>query len=827
MTNINIALGLKEGDYCMQAEHIAESNLIAVITTKKKYLYFMSISSKYLDIGERKIVKRIPIPKGVENKKMKYVEQKDFIFFYGDSPQIDIFDLKKETFLKTSVCKALESRRGIITALSVSQCQNYMVCTDECGDLQLWAISSKGLEALYANNISTCPLIGCQFLMNSYRNDISEAVCLGLDNVLYIVGFDKQAKHNFRVTLSNKLYLGKTEELTYAEYKSLKLSSTNDLKTSFAGKWLYISGLEVIRTKEGSLLSSRHPLLYKIKEEMPLNDLVAFEKFSSKGLEGFDSSKLTFETKADLYYSTTRFLVNYNLGTLQCRSVVQLDQIFKDSIVQSVRQIKIDRRDKHSVIFLSVSCFQSGNQIAVVLCDKTGRYLGSWVKPKSNIVAYQDGKMAILSESLAELTLGKLLVNETESNPISIETSHSIKFAETISRIDLCRGGGEIIAHCRARECIYKINTASVRDGEMIEITSTTISMKLLKYEYAREIFQSPTGTEPWDYGVLTNQRLLLLKHTLEPWSQIDLEGHLTSIKYIGSFASVMVFEDNSFVYYFDARASSSLVKMFYADDQNERLLTLMPDRAVMAKCFLDDKDKEVKLEIQQRHCLNTELLLIPHIFYSQTVQPKVLECLLGIFWESTFSLSFLTTWAKKATSKLDLEIILKYGGIDLCFTDIEEKWLLLDHEAKGFLRSLARDYLCSTTNGTLELADLFAKIKIQPMSDVLKTQLLLKVNKLVSVQIIPSLETSSIISTLNSLANSDLKRHRLLKKREVAFGSDSYRYTKITRIFDSRLSTAVGLINPKELPSFFGYSKPRVNTLIQEASDEEVLWTH
>ena len=48
-----------------------------------------------------------------------------------------------------------------------------------------------------------------------------------------------------------------------------------------------------------------------------------------------------------------------------------------------------------------------------------------------------------------------------------------------------------------------------------------------------------------------------------------------------------------------------------------------------------------------------------------------------------------------------------------------------------------------------------------------------------------------------------------------------------MTRLADSRLAATLGLINTKDLASYFGFSKPKLSQAAAELSDEEVEHSH
>jgi len=783
--NLNYILGLREGDLVDTVEYISEANILAIMTERRKYVYFLYLFSKYSEpYSEKKMLKKISLPSKSENRKMFYVSHWNFIFFYGNSSQINIFDLKKESFIKNTITKGMENRKAIITSLSVSQCQNFMICTDEIGDLQLWSISSKGLEAIYANNISKKPLISCQFLMNSYTNDITSAVCLGLDNILYMISFERLAKNNYRVSLDNKIYLGKTEDINFAEYEYLNLDGQNDLKASFATKWVHVSSLEIVRTKDNTLISTRKPLLYKLVEDNPLEDLVFFERFTLNGtMARFKHEKSTFEVSSELYFATVQGVIVYNMASLQMKQALSFDSLFKDDStkVTKVKKVHVIKRTKRvdfmcilktntsSTYFLLASFDKAYKPVEIIMQEKIREYG----------VDNEGLNLTLVDDSLRAVSFYSLKNTENDAVVGGITKIHTVVFGENINRIKVHEG--YLIVFSRVREHVFKVHPTELPESGEYNPTPETMQVNLGRGEIVREIKVNSAVSEspiihPWTYLLVTNIRLLFLGESMEILASSPQDLDITHLRFAGFFEENLIFQDRRFVYYFDPRVHNpSLQKILSLDSSNEKLVSMLPDRLLVAKTTLDDKDKYIKVEINQRHCFNSELLLSSIVCGSNEVSVEALENLISIFWESDFSEDFLQRWAKVANDKTSLEIIKKYGGIDALYQQKARAVARMSPETKEFLQYYLKEYLMKTNSGSIEVNYLANNSKTYFMSELVQHNFQKKVEDAKALGLLPAdIELGKIKEYLSRYDT--IRKPKKLHKQEVAFGQDAYR---------------------------------------------------
>lgn len=415
-------LGLKD-DYCLQAVYVPDVNMMAVMTAKRKYLHFAYLHDKY-DSSEKRPSKKIALSKKMDGKRMLFVDDKQFIFFYGDSSNIHAFDLKRETFMKNSVCKALDSRRSVITSVSLSQCQSFIICTDELGDLQLWMISGNGLEAIYANNICSTALVSCQFMMNSFKNDITEAVCLGIDGTMYVISFEKISKHNYRVSLSNKILISQTAEIIIDEYKATNLDM--DVKSSLSAKWCHISTADIVRSAEGKLIATQISHLYHLKEETPIHDFVYFPKFSHSGIKCFDSSKSTFEVQSDLIFCTKRNLNVFNCSSLLIKTIANFE-----TEITLVKRLIVERSEKHTLVLMAATFANSAHNIMAFTFDnKTAKLLTSTTLEKfKDFAIHTDNTVYLLDDSLSTVSRATLSTCSSGQAKLTFTISKTLKVA--------------------------------------------------------------------------------------------------------------------------------------------------------------------------------------------------------------------------------------------------------------------------------------------------------------------------------------------------------------------------------------------------------------
>ena len=105
-------------------------------------------------------------------------------------------------------------------------------------------------------------------------------------------------------------------------------------------------------------------------------------------------------------------------------------------------------------------------------------------------------------------------------------------------------------------------------------------------------------------------------------------------------------------------------------------------------------------------------------------------------------------------------------------------------------------------------------------MSELIRNTFENRIEALIKSKLLPADIEADGLTDLISKFDEYRKSSKRLKKIEVAFGEDAY------RLIDPRLELDLGNINPKDLTSYLGFVKPKMNTgafkLKEEESDEE-----
>lgn len=317
---------------------------------------------------------------------------------------------------------------------------------------------------------------------------------------------------------------------------------------------------------------------------------------------------------------------------------------------------------------------------------------------------------------------------------------------------------------------------ADVYDGQVYAADGDACKLAMRRGEHVKDLLTRVDMIDDGQIVVLTNLRIMKVSRHAKVVAEGEYVADGGSLKLVGTFGACLLLQDKDYVYYcasFDGQLN--LRRLFAADSINERLVSLLPDRAVMAHSVLDDKDKEVKLDIMQRHCYSTELLLLPYAYGLERLTGKEIESLVSIFWDSSFSEIFLKKYASKANSKVDMEFVYRYGGIDYCFEQQIYRLKELPSEVLDFLKVHAKEFLNNAGFNSEPVTEIASKYRLQVNSESIRQNIEWRLKVLSDLSLIPA--SCSIKEADEILKSSgEIKRNRILKKKEVAFGSDTYK---------------------------------------------------
>lgn len=405
---------------------------MGLICKKRKQLILVYICNKYSEtFNEKKMVKKFSLPKQFEANKVLYVEECSFLVFYGNSPQFTIFDLRKECFLKSGgLAKPDSTRQANLTSISLSQQHQMLMIGDELGDLQIWVASTRGLEFKCCCNISSKCILNCCFLMNNFKNETSDGVCLGLDNQLYLIEFKETEKEGTKMILANKFDLGTTDDISLKEL-DMQVQDAPEIKSAFSEKLFQVKSMTAVRSAEGKIITTMSNQLFKISEDLPIHDHVFFPKFDFKNvIASYRIEKHVFEAPSDVIFCSRYAIHLFNCCNLQMKSIFDFAQILSEFQVQSIKRLKVQRIQKLVIASCILNCDVKANYFVAVAFDKNCKVLAKLIKEKVRDYGLDKSnkQLVLLGDNLREIELHQFNFSEpTEESEKTIMSTDLVK----------------------------------------------------------------------------------------------------------------------------------------------------------------------------------------------------------------------------------------------------------------------------------------------------------------------------------------------------------------------------------------------------------------
>jgi hypothetical protein len=254
----------------------------------------------------------------------------------------------------------------------MSHCQQFLLTTDQLGDIQVWRSTKEtGLEAVYSNNISAKPVGSSRFLRSAGVDGKLQAVCLDSDNVAYIVEFVARDGHVSKLSVSEKISLsGGLDSVGPIASVSSVLSSS---PVCCAAMLVTVDSASANKNCAG-----RFVLLGM--EAAPLfPELVCLPSIHVEySGAAFQADTRTFSTNSDHYFCTPRGLFMYNGISLNTKLVHSFDSLTKDGKqVERVARMEVHR--VHGETEFLVECVQKGSRrlFVLVLLSAQNKYIDS------------------------------------------------------------------------------------------------------------------------------------------------------------------------------------------------------------------------------------------------------------------------------------------------------------------------------------------------------------------------------------------------------------------------------------------------------------------
>lgn len=310
--------------------------------------------------------------------------------------------------------------------------------------------------------------------------------------------------------------------------------------------------------------------------------------------------------------------------------------------------------------------------------------------------------------------------------------------------------GSHLLVFGRSKEKLFCIDFRKLADGACVSFDEDLVSLSIRRGEHLKDIFVPRLPVTGWHAAILTNHHLVAINSDLKVVDEI----HLDQGRIVGLFGHSLVLQDSSHLcYWLPGGSLKSPVKMVALESTNERIVDVLADRIVVAHGVLDGKTKEAKIDLLQRHLLNAELLLAAHAFANDALSGKLVETIVSIFWESSFSQTFMSRLASRSCSRIDVEMVHKFGGLEVCFEGQLGRDSNLPSDVLEYLSNHGREYLETATDQAIKSR---------------------RLNTLIKLSILPP--DIGIEEAISKLRTSESRLHPRLKKREVAFGSEVYR---------------------------------------------------
>ena len=464
--------------------------------------------------------------------------------------------------------------------------------------------------------------------------------------------------------------------------------------------------------------------------------------------------------------------------------------------------------------------------------------------------------------------------NRTQSVLLQHTRLSQRELHESVQRIV---GGGQnrgeterIRFYSKVREAVFVIHGHQIEGSGIEPPSSEVISLandclaevKLEPGEILKDCFtwqqclgSSGMDTEPnqeghsnWSWGLITTLRICLFSANEELVCEIRVASEyinksqfsrenskqiapkLARMRICGVFEQNLILqsEESIFSQKLPGKVKSDLLDspnlLLHIDSTNTVLVGLLPDRVVTAKTHLQENDKTIAVEFQQRHGSSLNLMLQSYLEHNESLPTsECLESLVSVMWESQLTPDTILAVLKRACDRVHLELACRFGGADELYEQVQEDFILQDNSVKEYLLGRMKDFLVTpfTANKETPPAEVIRRYRGELFADHAIEELYSKVATLLKLKLLlveeneenPSdasedqSQVSKILPKIGDLvAQHELsKKNQRLKKKDVPFGQEVY------RMYDSWSGGEFNLLNNKDLLGYLGFSKTRV----------------
>lgn len=479
---------------------------------------------------------------------------------------------------------------------------------------------------------------------------------------------------------------------------------------------------------------------------------------------------------------------------------------------------------------------------------------GGVVSTQQTALKYE---LMVLEEFQRTLTVRML---ELGSNPqkqqinLTKEPTRHVEFTETIQRLIISEEQPQIYRlYSKVRETIFAVSVDLLSETGSGDTETHSLSQKSLsevKLNPAEIIhghfFSRDFGDLPrsWVLGLLTNLRIILFSAADQIVAQYDLLASTligqnenmslsapgnpvgVSTSLCGTFEGHLILRVGDLIYSQLVAETDSCASvldpelLIHIDSQNSLLVGILPDRLITCRTHLQEDEKVISVEMQQRQASSLGLLLENSLRKTtSTITSDVVESIVSVLWDSQFSESATKAVLLHSNDRVYLELACRFGGIEEILESDVGHILESDVSVKEYLLGCIKDFLRSRLikDKDYPAAEIVRRYRAEFCADQAIEELLLKIGILLKLKILVSEDSepkqdsgfedpSRILPRLGDvLAQHELSaKNRRLKKRDVPFGQDVY------RVLDQTSNQQFNLVNGKDVLGFMGFSKTR-----------------
>ena len=609
-------------DGVFSVEYVYDSNEV-VLWTKNKKMMVVQLTYEYRATIDKRMVSRVPVKTGGPYL-LKSVGQ-GVVLMFGQGPGVWVFDTKKRSVGKGK----FDTGKERVTHVGVSACGKFVVCGDERGDVGAWELREG--QCMYTGNVSSRPILACEFACNTYANEVSSIVCLDVEGTLSVLGVER-VEGAFRVEVEGKSSVEAEEPL----WTRLCCShSSNEVMVSF----------------------DEESVVFRLRREE--GEGVFLAPFCIKEWYG----ERQVEASEYVYYATRACVYIYDVST--CTSSVILDTKGQRTINSLYVSEAIGGGERRGVL-VCVGCVYRGEEKGQgweVMLVEGGKAKDRLVLREARNVRVNRGVLYVMGAASCVVHRYKL---ETASGVMEVEAMESLN-VKTGSLVQVEEGW--VYVYSNMHHCLYRYKEEEGGKGE-----------GEVYYEMEREEKCLYVGRTEGRLLVLTTRRCV----SVEDGTSAETPAG-SGLRACGVYNGTLVMEGNEHVYLW--RYDREEMRVHSYVERSERLVYMYADRVVVCRLGVDEDEKTVILEMRQRHAYNTEMMI------DGGRCGKEAASLCSVLYESTFSRQYLERPGERSMFMACL--VHRYFGVESMFEALRGVSIhSMAHDMREYVLSVVREYM-------------------------------------------------------------------------------------------------------------------------------------